>query len=390
MTSEMMEIIKYEGILNDILSLEDKEKARLLLHVILQGGFITKDTFYEKISMSRPTLIKKVASLIKKGYLRQNEEFNPIRITLLVNYEELSQKIAKVEQQIVFARDFLVKMEGIKSRDLLNERFKSAVRVLLGNVHKKELLIEVLSILYVRQASEYIGINELNDKIKLLPGEIRPDVFMNILNCNSDLFYVFSHKVQVDSDKHQKLKKKYFIKPKYRLSKLAKLLFIKRKFELRNYKEELGELFSTFKPLNYDLFPHQLLTYSSNIKQRINSCLKFYSRIDIIFNRIYEQSFDNFIKLIVKNNNFSKHHRIRVLSDQELSLKSNLHLQVTCKLRHKSISKDYKERDIILFSREDEQPYGAIIFPQEPLSPYYLITPHALDEIYTQFKQEWG
>ncbi|MHA1973175.1 MAG: hypothetical protein ACTSW1_09290 [Candidatus Hodarchaeales archaeon] len=379
-------IVRFERLLNDILALNNGEEAKLLLHVILQGGFTTKDTFYSKFNISRPTLIKKISTLIEKGYLRQNEEFNPIRITLLVDYEELLEKILEQEQKIRFARDFLIKMSVIKSRGLLAEKFKSAIKVLLGNVHKRELLIEVLSLLYIQRNLDSIEVTELNGRINSVIGEIRLDVFMTILNCNSELFRVFSQKVGVEVNKRRKFKKTYFVTTKYNLEKLAKILFLKRKFELRNYTEELEELFSTFKPLSYDYFPHQLLPYVSNIKQRVNSCLKFYSQLYIIYNGIYDQSFDSFIKLIIKNDNFSKHHRLKLLSSQQLSYS---HLQLSSRIYDKSVGKDYKERDIILFCSED-QPYGALIFPKKPLTPYYLITPHAINEIYTQFRAQWG
>jgi hypothetical protein len=254
--------------------------------------------------------------------------------------------------------------------------------MLLTPSRYRDLISEVLTILHINQddSKNIISLKDLSKTINQIGYNFSENYLTSILSVVPHLFHLFTYKSTV-----KKSPKERFIRPFFALNALTSFLYEEKQQYISYSTAIISDLFNKAESLDFNLSPHQLLPFPSDRKKRINSCLSFYSSIYILYNNITETRLIDLIHLIVKNENFTKHHRVFLLTNESLELASNLKKQFITAEIPVNIDKDYKERDIILFCRDLTQPFGAIIFPMRPLTPYYTITHYALHEILNCF-----
>lgn len=383
-------MVEYEPILMNVLSI-DEDEARILLLLIIQGGFTKKEAFFEHLSITRPTLIKKINALIEKGLIRQNEEFNPIRITLSLNPFGLKNRFVQRKNNAKNAHEFILKSQAIKNKDLIRERFKNAINVLKTPHRYKNILLEIITILYIDQedSNNIISLKNLKIELEKVEIDLSESFLFNFLSSIPNIFHIVSIR-PLSEEQGQKTRKRKLIRPFYSLEAFSEFLFLENQYYHSYCSERIEFLFNNYENLSNDLSPHQLLPFLSNIKRRLRSCLNFYSQIYILHNGVSGMKVNELLQMLIRSSNFSKHHIISIYSDEEIDFPNMTRLKINIKKLPDQIGKDYRERDIILFCRELNEPYGALVFPMKPLTPYYTITTYALRMMKEFFLKFWG
>ncbi|MCK4847398.1 MAG: hypothetical protein KAT16_00070 [Candidatus Heimdallarchaeota archaeon] len=387
---QILETFEYEPIFMDFFTLDEIE-ARILLMLISQGGFTTKNYLESNLSIERPTLNKKLQNLVEKRIIRQNLEFKLKRITLLINHGELLRKLSKIRDQTKFAFKFIIESQNIQSKSIIRSRFKNAMLILLPPSRNNYLLAEVLTLLYIDQISsnKTITLKELNLALKSADHHLSENYLILILSGMSSLIRIFSSKIM-----RQVSTKSKIIRPLFSLETMARFLLNERMFYLSYCEQTFNRLFNNVEDLTSDRSPHQLLPFPSDMKKRINSCLPFSNTIFLLYNGTGEIEEREFLKLILNAQKFRinlkpKGHKIFLLTDNKKDLPDGLYPDLEIKKIPQNTNKDYRKRELILFSRELNEPFGAIIFPLKPLTPYYTITQNAIEEINDYFLRSW-
>jgi len=200
-----------------------------------------------------------------------------------------------------------------------------------------------------------------------------------LLGSNKDIFQIIYQKQK---------KKETFIQPRLPLSEF--ILNRKKFIESisKHYMRLLDDL-KSFDSGEYEsIIPHQFLNYHSEIKQKIDACLKHYSFVRVINNSIFLQKYhkDDLITLITKSENFTENHKVLVLQKNGIITPSSLPKdQITVSSSTGLLKRDYSTRDFIIFND-----HGCLVIPEKPSRvPYYNISPRFTANIYKVFESKW-
>jgi hypothetical protein len=189
-----------------------------------------------------------------------------------------------------------------------------------------------------------------------------------------------------------------FIQPRLPLELFAKnrLSYLE---SLNTYYEELLMKLNSFLSEEYDsITPHQLLKYPSEIRHRINTCLRNYSTIRIIDNAICQEKLGTtLLELLTRSKQFGttnrkgekqkkQEHKIYILSREEIIIPKSIDsLQIEYKRLKTDINRDFMARDFICFDN-----HGCLVFTNIPNAvPYYNITPRFTEQVLSIFKSNW-
>ncbi|MFX0205449.1 MAG: hypothetical protein ACFFDT_05640, partial [Candidatus Hodarchaeota archaeon] len=134
------------------------------------------------------------------------------------------------------------------------------------------------------------------------------------------------------------------------------------------------------------IIPHQLLNYPSEIKFKIEVCLKHYKTIRIINNSIYvdKEEKSGITSLVTERQNFTPDHKILMLAKTDFPIPEGLnHSQIKLFPLKTDIPRDYTSRDFILFEE-----HGCLVFPSQPNAvPYYNIAPRFTTNVLEIFSE---
>ena len=387
---QILETFEYEPIFMDVLALDEIE-ARILLMLISQGGFTTKNHLEANLSIERPTLNKKLQNLVEKRIIRQNSEFKLKRITLLIDQRELLKKLSRIRDQTNYAYKFILESQKIQAKRIIRSRFKEAMIVLLPSSRNNYLLAEVLTVLFIDQISsnKTITLKELKKALKKANHHFSENYLLLILSGMSSFIRIFSSKIMKQVSRKSKI-----IRPLFSLETMAEFLLNQRIFYLSYCENTFNRLYNNVEDLTSDRSPHQLLSYPSDLRKRINSCLPFTDTVFLLYNGIGEIEEREFLQVILNAQKFRNHlnpnsHKIFLLTENKIDLPDDLCPHIEIRKIPQHTDKDYRKREFILFCRKLNEPFGAIIFPLKPLIPYYTITQNAIEEIYAYFLRSW-
>ena len=372
----MREITRFEPLFIDLLPDGITEQhARILVMMFRLGGFTTLNLLTDFLPFfSQPTVSIRVAELVDKGYLRKNPELMPMALVLMLDTKNLEFQLrSRMEAQQNAVR-FLLKTLKIKTKSTLKELFIQALQALFP---KEEPLAKLIAYLYLHQILarddlyRLVGFNGEDSKKKSL-------VYDDIITSHPNLFHIIYKK--------QKQKKEMFIQPRLPLNSFAKNRITYLESLYSYYMKLLSEL-GNFLTGEYEaIIPHQLLNFPSEIKFKIEVCLKHYKTIRIIDNSIYvdKEGMDGVLRLITDRQNFSPDHKVFLLANTDIQIPENVNQsQIELYPLKTDIPHDFKSRDFILFEE-----HGCLVFPsQSNAIPYYNIAPRFTGNILEIFQE---
>ena len=372
----MKEITRFEPLFIDLLPDDITEQhARILVMMFRLGGFTTLNLLTEFLPFfSQPTVSIRVAELVNKGYLRKNPELMPMALVLMLDIKSLeSQLKCRIEAQQNAIR-FLLKTMKIKTKSTMKDLFIQALQALYL---KEEPLPKLIAYLYLYQILprddlyRLVGYNGEDPEKKSL-------VYDDIITSHPEIFHTIYKK--------QKQKKEMLIQPRLPLESFAKNRITYLKSLYSYYLKLLSEL-GNFLAGEYEaIIPHQLLNFPSEIKFKIEVCLKHYKMIRIIDNSIYvdKEGTEGVLKLVTDRQNFTPDHKVSLFANTDIQIPENVN-QAQIKLfpLNPDIPRDFKSRDFILFEE-----HGCLVFPsQQNAIPYYNIAPRFTSNVLEIFQE---
>lgn len=373
--SELKEIARFEPLFLDLLEDDlNEQHARILVMMFRLGGFTTLNLLTDFLPFfSQPTVSIRVAELVNKGYLRKNPELMPMALVLMLNIKSLeSQLESRIEAQQNAVR-FLVKSLKITNKLLINEMFIQAMHALFP---KEETLAQLI-------AYQYLNSILPRDDLYRLVGfngedpEKKTSEYDGTIFSRPEIFHVIYKK--------QKQKKEMLIRPHLPLDSFAKNRITYLESLYTYYKKLLSEL-GNFLTGEYDsIIPHQLLNFPSEIKLKLEICLKHYKTIRIINNSVYmdKEGTSGIISLVTNRQNFTPDHKVIVIANSDIPTPDNVdQSQFQFSLLKDDIARDYTSRDFILFEE-----HGCLVFPSHPNAiPYYNIAPRFTTNVLNIFQ----
>ncbi|MFW9996581.1 MAG: hypothetical protein ACFFD4_31340 [Candidatus Odinarchaeota archaeon] len=376
LSNAIKEVSRFEPLLIDLLGEEINEQhARVLAMMFKLGGYTTLNKLTKYMPFAQPTVSIRVAELVEKGFLRKNSELMPMVIVLLLTVDELELQLRNRFDKQRNAIEFLRRMSEFRDKKLVKDTFIRAVNVLY---EKETVLANMITNTYL---NEIVVRNELYQQLEndLTEFTTMKSEFESILASKNDVFHVIYQKQK---------KEETFIRPRLPLKMFAnyRLSYLESLFS--HYEELLGELANYMSNEYESIDPHQVLKYPSDIKQRINICLKYYSTAKIIDNSVYrgEEDNDGILRLITGSENFRSDHEVKILSSRiNQALKSAHSQRIEYRSLTGQISKDFMTRDFIIFEN-----HGCLVFPAKPKGvPYYIISPSFITAILNVFESNW-
>lgn len=376
------ETVRFEPLLIDIL--EDKineQHSRILALMFRLGGYTTLNVLTNLIGIAQPTVSIRVDELVKMGYIRKNTELMPMALVLLLSQDDLEIQLRKrLETQRSAAR-FLQEASEIKNMQLVEDTFMRAMQILYNN---EETLTRMIAFVYLHQS---IARNQLYQLINLKENKYGSKEELERERRKKDAVIASRPEIfHIVYKKHQK--KEMFIQPRLPLN-----LFVKHRLayleSLHTYYKELLMKLDSFMSDEYEsIIPHQLLNYPSELKMRIETCLKHYSTIRVIDNAIYRHNVSNngVVSLIAERKNFSQNHKVMILFNKNIKVpKTANNSRFETRPLKGHIGRDYMNRDFIIFGN-----HGCLVLPSQPTSiPYYNIAPRFTSTILDIFKANW-
>ncbi|MFX1506553.1 MAG: hypothetical protein ACFFDC_10600 [Promethearchaeota archaeon] len=372
---EIKEITRFEPLFTNLLDHDDitEQHAHILVMMFRLGGFTTLNLLTDFLPfLSQPTVSIRVAELVNKGYIRKNPELMPIALVLMLtisSLESLLEDRFKAQQNAV---RFLLKTLRIKQKSEMKDLFVKAFKALYP---REEALAQLIACQYLHQLLprdemyRLVGFNGEDSEKKTLE-------YDNIIFSHPEIFHIVYKK--------QKRKKAMLIQPRIPLDSFVKnhLTYLESLYSY--YKKLLSEL-GNFLTREYEsIIPHQLLNYPSEIKFKIEVCLKHYKTIRIINNSIYldKEEKSGVLSLVIDRQNFTPAHKILMITKNDYLLPKDLNLsQIKLFPLKTDIPRDYTSRDFILFEE-----HGCLVFPSQPNAvPYYNIAPRFTTNILNIF-----
>ncbi|MHA2225924.1 MAG: hypothetical protein ACXAC8_12005 [Candidatus Hodarchaeales archaeon] len=372
---ELNEIVRFEPILIDLLDDINEQHSRILVMMFRLGGFTTLNVLTDYLSFAQPTVSIRVAELVNKGYLRKNTELMPMALVLLLSISDLKFTLNKRFEAQQNAVRFLQKVSKIRNKHVIMDTFVQAMHILHP---KEEKLARMIAFTYLYQFLSRDELYQLVGFFEKEPEKITIE-YDSIIASHNEIFHVAYRK-------HQK--KEMFVQPRFPLN-----LFMRNKLvyleSLNQHYQSLLEELGNFMTGEYmSIIPHQLLNYPSEVKLKVETCLKHYSDIKIIDNSIYQnkEGTEGILNLITNRQQFSSDHKVMVLANNEVSIpKSVDQSQIEHNFIRDELSRDYKSRDFVIFGE-----HGCLVFPSQPNAvPYYNIAPMFTTNVLKIFKSNW-
>lgn len=376
LSQDIEENFAFEPVIMDALnhSVTDQH-VRVLAMMFKLGGYTTLNVLTKKLAIAQPTVSNRVTELENIGYLRKNSELKPKVLVLLLTVEDLKTRLNLNIATQRNAASFLQEVSQIKDKQVIKDVLFKAMKALYPG---GDLMAKMVAFTYLHNTlprNELIKLVSSSEKaIMKLDREV--DV---ILTSHPNIFNTIYYKYQ---------KSGTFIQPRLPLDSFARsrLTILE---SIHHYQNILLERMAQLIGIDFEsIIPHQPLPTIPEIKQRINTCLKYYKTIKIIDNSIYQNRFLNgeILKLIASRNHFTSNHKIKLLTNHSIRIPSNiLSSQIEQRSIIKAINRDYITRDFIIF--ED---HGCLVFPSQVNSPpYYYIAPQFTETVSNIFNSNW-
>ncbi|MFX1283632.1 MAG: MarR family transcriptional regulator [Promethearchaeota archaeon] len=376
------ETVTFEPLFIDILEDNINEQhSRILALMFRLGGYTTLNVLTNLIGIAQPTVSIRVDELVKKGYIRKNTELMPMALVLLLTQDDLDIQLRKRLEVQRNAAKFLQQASDIKNMQLVEDTFIKAIQILYDT---EEILAKMIAYIYLHQRIARNKLYQMIDPEDSKFGSIdeqerdrrKKDA---IITSRPEIFHIIYKK-------HQK--KAMFIQPRLPLKLFVKHRLVYLESLYTYYRELLLKLGSFMSDEYESIIPHQLLNYPSELKIRIETCLKHYSMIRVIDNAVYRHNngTNGVVDLIVTRNNFSQNHKVMILSNKSIKLPKTIDTsQFEIRPLKGRISRDYMNRDFIIFGN-----HGCLVLPSQPRSiPYYNIAPRFTSSVLDIFKANW-
>jgi len=384
LSSPLKDTAVYEPFFMDILSNKINEQhARILALMFKLGGYTTLNVLTDNLAIAQPTVSVRVEELVKKGLLRKNTELMPMVLVLHLSIENIAVELERRKISQLNAVKFLLKAAELGDKSKIKNTFFHAIEVLFPNQQTLSCMIAYVYLNQVLSRDElYKQINP-NEKISKYSYK---DYDSFILN-HHDTFHVLYGKQR---------KNEMYIQPRLPLDLFAKnrLAYLE---SLNAYYMSLLKPLQSFLSAEYHaITPHQLLKYPSDVKKKIDTCLKNYSTIRVIDNSIYQRRMGpSILELLTQSDHFGttnkkgvqkKNHKLFILSQEEPSILKKLKSK---QIQYQPISEvvniDYTVRDFIIFEH-----HGCLVVPSIPNTlPYYNIAPQFTKTSLTVFQSSW-
>jgi predicted CopG family antitoxin len=380
LSKNLLDIVKFEPLFIDVLKEEipefNHQHARILAMMFKLGGYTTLNVLTELINLAQPTVSLRVQELVDYRLIKKNSELMPMALVLLIDVPDIYQKLSVIKESQESATDFIKRI--ISKRIEIKVVLQTFIQAIKALYPDQEKLAEMIAYTYVNpnisrdQLYETIGFDDQDQK-KV------SKYYDEILTSNQDIFQIIYQKQK---------RKETFINPKLPLSDF--IVFRKNYLNLTfSYYEKLLDEMRAYSSGEYEaIIPHQFLNYHSEIKLKIDACLKHYKDLRIINNSVFQQKFqkDDLITLITQSENFTKDHKLLILSKNGIEIPEGLRkdqVEITSSIQ--SLSKDYLSRDFLLFDT-----HGCLVIPSKTSStPYYNISPRFTKSIYEIFESVW-
>ncbi|UCG90232.1 MAG: hypothetical protein JSU57_00460 [Candidatus Heimdallarchaeota archaeon] len=381
-TTVTKETVTFEPLLIDILEENINEQhSRILALMFRLGGYTTLNVLTNLIGIAQPTVSIRVDELVKKGYLRKNTELMPMALVLLLSQDDLEVQLSKRLEAQRNAAKFLQQVSEIKNMQLVEDTFMRAMQILYDN---EETLARMVAYIYLHQS---IARNKLYKLIDPKENKFGSEEDQERERRKKDAVIASRPEIfHIVYKKHQK--KEMFIQPRLPLNLFVKHRLVYLESLYTYYKDLLLKLDSFMSDEYESIIPHQLLNYPSELKMRIETCLKHYSTIRVIDNAIYRQKdgTNGVVALIAERKNFSQNHKVMILSNKSIRLPKTANTsQFETRPLKGDIGRDYMNRDFIVFGN-----HGCLVLPSQPSSiPYYNIAPRFTSTILDIFEANW-
>ncbi len=383
----MKEVTRFEPLFTDLLEDDINEQhARILVMMFRLGGFTTLNLLTDYLPFfSQPTVSIRVAELVNKGYLRKNPELMPMALVLILSIDELGSQLEHRFEAQQNAFRFLLKTLKIRDKFSIKGMFIQAIQALYpknkkveyeeDELSKEEALPRLVAFTYLYQLLPRNNLYELVYR-KKCPDKIAIKCD-SIISSHPEIFHIV-HK------KHQY--KEMLIRPQLPLDSFVKnrLTYLE---SLYTYNKKLLLELGNFLIGEYDsIIPHQLLNYPSEIKLKLEICLKHYKTIRIIDNSIYvdKEGTSGVLSLVTDRQNFTPDHKVLMLANTDIQIPDSVNQsQIQFFPLKTDIPRDYKSRDFILFEE-----HGCLVFPsQQNAIPYYNIAPRFTTNVLKIFQE---
>jgi len=376
LSQDIEEIIAFEPLIMNALDHNVTDQhVRVLAMMFKLGGYTTLNVLTKKLAIAQPTVSNRVTDLETMGYIRKNSELKPKVLVLLLTIEDLKKKL---NHKILLQRNaaaFLQEISRIKNKQVLKDTIFKAMKKLYPG---EDLISKMIAFSYLHHS---LSRNEL---LKLVTSSEKAIAKLDrkidiILTSHPHIFNTIYYKYQ---------KSETFIQPRLPLDSFAK----SRLYWLESIHQNQNELLERMAELigtEFDaIIPHQPLLSIPEIEHRINTCLRYYKIVKIIDNSIFKNRFVNggILNLIASSNHFSNKHKLKVLISHSINIPSSiLSSQVEQKTITKTINRDYRTRDFIIFEN-----HGCLVIPlKESNPPYYNVAPQFTKTISDVFTTNW-
>jgi hypothetical protein len=372
----------YEPLLIDLFKDEINEQhAKILALMFELGGYTTLNIVTDRLCIAQPTISVRVEELVKKKLLRKNTELMPMALVLLLDNEKLSFLINRRIKTQRNAVEFLNKASTFKNLHSIKDTFIQAIHVLYPN---QQVLANMISSVYLHQIILKDELFRMIHPDKNLGRNIIHE-YDSILSSSQDVLNVGKYR-----------KSEIFVQPRLPLE-----LFVKnRLIYLETLTDYYNNLLVSLRELSsreyVSIIPHQQLNYPSEVKKKIDICLKNYATVRVIDNGIYQkESGKTILELLVNNEHFGftnkkgirkEKHQLYIITHNERGQpKSQKISQVYRQISPKDLNHDYRTRDFIIFGN-----HGCIVFSSVPnIVPYYNISPRFITQLLHTFKSIW-
>ena len=384
LSSPLKDTAVYEPFFIDLFSNEISEQhARILVLMFKLGGYTTLNVLTDHLAIAQPTVSVRVEELVKEGLLRKNTELMPMVLVLNLNIKDLTLKL---EKRIISQRNavaFLLRAAELENKTKINDTFYQAIQTLFPNQQK---LSRTIAHVYLNQV---LTRDELYKKIDP-KGKISDYLFRDFdsfITNHSDIFHVLYGK-QRKNEMHIQARLPLDLFSNNRLAYLE---------SLNTHYISLLKLLDSFLSEEYDaIIPLQLLKYHSDVKKKIDTCLRNYSTIRIIDNSIYQRKTgSSILDLLIQSTTLGRtnkkgveeqEHKLFILSHEEPSIPKNMKSDLIQYQHIKDdINRDYTTRDIIIFDH-----HGCLVVSSIPYTlPYYNIASQFTNTSISVFESNW-
>ncbi|MFW9854943.1 MAG: hypothetical protein ACFFFG_07770 [Candidatus Thorarchaeota archaeon] len=363
---DLQDTVRFEPLIHDLYEGKINEQhARILAVLFKLGGYTTLNTLPGLLKMGQPTISIRVDELVNMGLVRKNTELMPMSIVLLISPATLHQKTQERIKKVRYASEFLIKVSDVPDKVSIKELIERALNILFP---KEKKTPQILSSSYV-YPDKLVEYNESPDEV-------------------SDYIHVLTQK-----GKRPLLR---YSRPALPLALCARSRLSYHEAKYEYYTSLIEELTNYVSEEHVSIIPHQLLRFPSEIRSRIDTCLKHYQEIRIIDNNIFKSRDGEMgiVDLVANSDSFRKdspsgnNHVVKVISQEKHKGGSNWEKGFIFRYVQlaDAINRDYVTRDFLIFGQ-----HGCLVIPsRENIVAYYNITPSFTDNISEIFEKYWS